>query len=296
MVALPVQAVLSGYYANMFLGFMKMSEDTKTGVGEAMAKSAHLKNLPDLKAIREERGLTTEDIFLKTRINSAILNAIENGQFHLLPAPVSTNKFIRIYAETIGVDAEIILAHYQRYVDEKQAVPEEINVVKASAALDRQPFSSYLRYIIPAVAMIAVVCIMYAFVPKKVPREIVQQDATVGGQKEAVPVPASAPVVKEPLPEAVPGVLPAAPPQTPDNVRLDLLVEATEDTWLSVTEDRKAPFQITLKKGEKLSRTASEFFVIDVGNAAGVNITFLGKPLGSLGRKGQVVHLRLPQQ
>jgi hypothetical protein len=44
------------------------------------------------------------------------------------------------------------------------------------------------------------------------------------------------------------------------------------------------------------SRNAKEFFVIDVGNAAGVNVTFLGKSLGTPGRKGQVVHLRLPQQ
>ncbi|OGU13588.1 MAG: hypothetical protein A2076_12145 [Geobacteraceae bacterium GWC2_53_11] len=276
-----------------------MNEDNKT---VEVVKPVPLKNLPDLKAIREERGLTTEDIFLKTRINSAILNAIEHGEFHLLPAPVSTKKFIRIYAETIGIDAEIILAHYQRYVDEKQ-VPEEINVVKASAALERKPFSSYLRYILPAVAIIAAVCIMYAFVPKKEPQGIVQQDVTKG--VAPAPVPPPAPAVKEPLPEALPTVppttapaviVPKEAPQTPDTAHLNLLVEATEDTWLSITEDRKAPFQITLKKGEKLSRTAREFFVIDVGNAAGVNINFLGKSLGTLGRKGQVVHLRLPQQ
>lgn len=278
-----------------------MSEENKTGASEEAVKPSPLKNLPDLKALREERGLTTEDIFLKTRINSAILNAIEQGEFHLLPAPVSTNKFIRIYAETIGIDAEIILAHYQRFVDEKQAVPQEINVVKASAALERKPFTGYLRYIFLAVAIIAAACIMYAFVPKKEPQGGAQQNVTVTGQKDVVPAPV--PVVKEPLLEAVPNVPPAvAPvvskeaPQTPDNASLNLLVEATEDTWLSITEDRKAPFQITLKKGEKLSRTAREFFVINVGNAAGVNITFLGKPLGSLGRKGQVVHLRLPQQ
>jgi hypothetical protein len=51
-----------------------------------------------------------------------------------------------------------------------------------------------------------------------------------------------------------------------------------------------------LKTGEKLSRNAQEFFIVDVGNAAGVNITFQGTSLGNLGRKGQVVHLRLPQQ
>lgn len=280
-----------------------MSEENKSGVIEESVKPIPLKKLPDLKKIREERGLTTEDIFLKTRINSAILNAIENGEFHLLPAPVSTNKFIRIYAEAIGIDAEIILTHYQRYVDEKQAVPEEINVVKASAALERKPFSSYLRYILPAVAIIAAACIMYAFVPKKEPRGTVQQNVTVAGQKEAAPAPV--PALKEPLPEAVSTVPAAASPavvttketqKAPDNASLDLHIEATEDTWLSISEDRKTPFQTTLKKGEKLSRTAREFFVIDVGNAAGVNITFLGKSLGSLGRKGQVVHLRLPQQ
>lgn len=278
---------------------MEMSKENKPGAVEEVSKPAPLDKLPDLKALREERGLTTEDIFLKTRINSAILNAIENGDFHYLPAPVSTNKFIRIYAEAIGIDAEIILAHYQRYVDEKQAVPEEINVVKASAALERKPFSSYLRYILPAVAIVAAAYIMYAFVPKEEPRKIVQQDAIVA------PVPAPVPAVKEPLPEAVSNAPQAAPPavvtttettKAPDNASLDLLIEATEDTWLSISEDRKAPFQTTLKKGEKLSRTAREFFVIDVGNAAGVNVTFLGKSLGSLGRKGQVVHLRLPQQ
>ena len=106
--------------------------------------------------------------------------------------------------------------------------------------------------------------------------------------------PTQLPVADQAPPPAV--VVPKETPQTPDTTRLDLLIEATEDTWLKITEDRNPPDQVTLKKGEKLSRTAREFFVIDVGNAAGVNITFLGKSLGNLGRKGQVVHLRLPQQ
>jgi hypothetical protein len=93
-----------------------------------------------------------------------------------------------------------------------------------------------------------------------------------------------------------PAIIPKETPPIPSNANLDLLIEATEATWLSITEDRKPPFQITLKKGDKLSRTAREFFIVDVGNAAGVNITFQGKTLGNLGRQGQVVHLRLPQQ
>jgi cytoskeleton protein RodZ len=281
---------------------MNMSEENRTRAAEEEVKTAPLKKLPGLRALREERGLTIEDIFLKTRINVDILNAIENGEFHLLPAPASTKKFIQMYAEAIGIDAGIILARYQRHLDKTQVEPEKVAVVKAQIAFDRKPFSRYLRYAVPAVAIIAAAC-MYAFLYEKEPLGIFQRNVTVVEQKVVVPKPA--PAVKEPPLEAVPTVPQAPPPavvapketpQTPDNTRLNLLIEATEDTWLKITEDRNPPDQITLKKGEKLSRTAREFFVIDVGNAAGVNVTFRGKSLGNLGRKGQVVHLRLPQQ
>jgi len=279
-----------------------MSEKNKTRATEEEVKSGPLKKLPDLRALREERGLTIEDIFLKTRISPSILDAIENGEFHLLPAPASTKNFIQMYADAIGIDAGIILAHYQRHVNKTQVEPEKVTVVKAQIAFDRKPFSRYLRYAVPAVAIIAAAC-MYAFFYEKGPPGIFQRNVTVVEQKQVVPTPA--PAVKVPPPEAVPAVPQAAPPavvapketpQAPDTTRLDLLIEATEDTWLKIAEDRNPPYQITLKKGEKLSRNAREFFVIDVGNAAGVNVTFLGKSLGNLGRKGQVVHLRLPQQ
>ena len=280
-----------------------MSEENRTPDAEEELKSGPLKKLPDLKTLREEGGVTTEEIFLKTRINATILNAIENGEFHLLPAPVYAKKFIELYAKAIGIDAGIILAHYQRHVDEKQVVPEDVSVVKVLNAFERKPFPRYLWYAVPAVAIIAAAFIMYVFFHEKETPGIIQRNVTGVEQKEVVPKPA--PAVKEPPPEAVANVPQAPPPatvvqketmQTPGNAPLNLLIEATEDTWLKITEDRNPPYQIILKKGEKLRRNAQEFFVIDVGNAAGVNITFLGKSLGNLGRKGQVVHLRLPQQ
>jgi cytoskeletal protein RodZ len=281
---------------------MDMSEENRPRAAEEEVKPGPLKKLPDLRALREERGLTVEAIFLKTRISPSILKAIENGEYHLLPAPASTKNFIQMYADAIGIDAGIILAHYQRHVDETQVEPEKVTVIKAQIAFDRKPFSRYLRYTVPAVAIIAAAC-MYAFFSERETPGIVQRNVTVVEQKKVVPTPV--PAVKEAPLETVPNVPQAPPPavvapkvtqQTPDNTRLNLLIEATEDTWLKITEDRNPPDQITLKRGEKLNRNAREFFVIDVGNAAGVNITFLGKSLGNLGRKGQVVHLRLPQQ
>jgi len=282
---------------------MNMREENKTLAEEEEIRPAPLKKLPDLKTLREERGVTIEDISLKTRISATILNAIENGEFHLLPAPAYAKKFIQIYADAIGSDPGNILAHYQRHVDEILVVPEEVNVVKAQITFDRKPFTRYLLYAVPAVAIIATAFIMYAFFYEKEPVGITQHNVTVDEQKKAVPKPA--PAVKERPLEAVASVPQAPPPamavpkettQTPSNTQLNLLIEATEDTWLNITEDRNPPYQVTLKTGDKLSRKAREFFIIDVGNAAGVKISFLGKSLGNLGRKGQVVHLRLPQQ
>jgi hypothetical protein len=49
-----------------------------------------------------------------------------------------------------------------------------------------------------------------------------------------------------------------------------------------------------LKPGQKVERFASDRFVVDVGNAAGIDVTFQGRSMGNLGEQGQVVHLTLP--
>lgn len=280
-----------------------MSEENIRQDTNVDLKSAPLKKLPDLKTLREQRGLTIEDIFLKTRVSSTTLDAIEDGEYHLLPAPVYAKRFIQSYAKTIGIDAESILVHYQRYLNSTQIVPKEAKAVKAQITFDRKPLARYLLYAVPAVAIIAAVIIVYTLFHLKEPTKTVRQAVNVDKQKEADIN--QVPAVKEGLPEAVTNLPQSTSPtvvlhkettQTPVSNHLDLLIEATESTWLNITEDRNPSYQTTLKAGDKLNRKAQESFAIDVGNAAGVKITFLGKPLGNLGKRGQVVHLRLPQQ
>jgi hypothetical protein len=77
---------------------------------------------------------------------------------------------------------------------------------------------------------------------------------------------------------------------------LNLVIEARDLSWLRITEGRNPSYQVLLKPGERIERTASDFFLLDIGNAAGVNLIFQGKPMGSLGKQGQVIHLRLPER
>lgn len=282
---------------------MKMSGEKTIPVSEEEVKPVSLRKLPDLKALREVRDLTINDIFLKTRISIANLEAIENGEFHLLPAPVYARKFIESYAKALGIDATDILAHYQRHLDETTVVPEEVTVATTEIDFDRKPFKRFLLYAVFVVAVSVAAFAIYAFFSENDILGTIQRNMTGAEPKKVVPQPGAA--VKEVPPQVTPDVAQTPPPvvvvqdgtaQNPDNANLDLLIEATENTWLKITEDRNPPSQTILKAGEKLSRTAREFFIVDVGNAAGVNITFRGKSLGNLGQRGQVVHLRLPQQ
>ena len=77
---------------------------------------------------------------------------------------------------------------------------------------------------------------------------------------------------------------------------LQIRIEATETTWMRIKEDQETSRQYLLQPGDKLSRQANARFEIDIGNAGGVQVEFQGKPLGSLGKSGEVVHLTLPEE
>ena len=82
----------------------------------------------DLKSIRESKGLTLKDVFERTRISVATLAAIENGDFHLLPPPVFTKSFIKIYAKTLAIDSEVILARYEQYLETLNPTHRDVKI------------------------------------------------------------------------------------------------------------------------------------------------------------------------
>src|SRR3954447_17235737 len=57
-----------------------------------------------LRAAREEKGLSLEDIAAQTRIPRRHLESIENADWEKLPAPTYTIGFARSYATSVGLD------------------------------------------------------------------------------------------------------------------------------------------------------------------------------------------------
>jgi cytoskeletal protein RodZ len=57
-----------------------------------------------LRAAREEKGMTLEDIAAQTRIPQRHLESIERSEWDKLPAPTYTIGFARSYATSVGLD------------------------------------------------------------------------------------------------------------------------------------------------------------------------------------------------
>ncbi len=65
-----------------------------------------------LRQAREEKGLSLSDVQRITKIRSHYLEALEAGEFAILPGQAYERAFIRTYASAIGIDPQPYLARY----------------------------------------------------------------------------------------------------------------------------------------------------------------------------------------
>ncbi len=89
-----------------------------------------------LKKTREEKGISLKDVQDRTKIRTRYLEAIEKGEFQIVPGEVYLRGFLRSYAESIGLNGFEIVDEYKRLVavsnedEEEPQVAVELNEVK----------------------------------------------------------------------------------------------------------------------------------------------------------------------
>lgn len=74
----------------------------------------------ELKYSRESRGISLQDISKETRINQKFIEAIEEGNFDILPQTY-IRAFIRAYAKHIGLDPVQTISRYEMHAQGKAA-------------------------------------------------------------------------------------------------------------------------------------------------------------------------------
>jgi len=274
--------------------------DEKKDIPAEEKASPPQETFPELKDMREARGLSLQAIFETTRVGLVNLTAVENGDYNRLPPPVYARNFIRKYARAVGIDEKPILDRYEKHLESLKPPQEETEVRKPWPETSRR----YRFLFMSLAAVIAAGILVFSIflydqggkppspapvVESPSPAQVIpvpEQTAAVPNAPAQITASKSAPAPAEKtiLPPAAAGKM------------YHLVIEARELTWIRITEDRNPAYQALLKPGDKIERMASDYFQLDIGNAGGINLTFQGKPLGSIGKQGQIIHMRLPEK
>jgi cytoskeletal protein RodZ len=94
--------------------------------------------LKKYKSQRNQQGITLEEIHSRTKISLTHLEALEQGNFDILP-PAYTRLFFRAYVTEIGADPDAAMVDLDKLLstDTKKLAPEEPKKVSKPSNLDK---------------------------------------------------------------------------------------------------------------------------------------------------------------
>lgn len=285
-----------------------------------------------LREARETKGFTLSDIHEQTRISVKFLKALESGQYDVLPTAASAKGYLRNYARFLGLNPEPILERYDGLKQQRPLPPPPIpqpeipEFVEPPPTIDSSTFyapsrlevgpdvqrsgldTARLAMIVSLVAFIGLVGIF--FVPRllgsdsqeltpEILTDAVQDylNAEENVPDQPTPTPLTSTQVITPTGRTTGSdlnaeILPTRSPLPATMETIDIRIDVTERSWISVEVDSINVFEGQMEEDEFLEYTADDFVRLRTGNAAGVNVRINEIELGRLGNRGQVVDER----
>ena len=253
-----------------------------------------------LKKIRQERGLSLEDIQKKTKVHLNVLRAIEGDSISNL-SPIYLKGFIKIYCNYLGLDLKEYLGETSQSskpilnaavgrdigerIEKKPTLPKDLSV-KLGAI---RP-SAGLRKII----IYTVMAVVFIFLAGKLIKAISSWHKKVSAKARIfVPVLASPRTTRELLPKEVinKSSTKNIPKQLKSQKELSqgfiLGVFARDKSWVSAKVDGKVVFHGVLARGRSENWQAKEKIELSLGDAGAIELQINDQHFNNLGRRGQ---------
>ncbi len=255
-----------------------------------------------LRREREMRGITLEEITESTKISRRHLEALEGEHFDQLPGGVFNKGFVRAYARFLGIDGDQAVADYATASNEQPESEDKFPLeIHEQPNRDLNPRSSHLPLVFAIAALVGVL-VGYMFWAKSRPHT---NESAAGSAQPAptaaattappvnVPVQAPAPQREPSASETTAASSPSQPAQAapekpvkPEKVFV-VQVKAKEDSWVSIVADGKSVMERVLTADKKKKIKAGKTLILRTGNAGGIEVTFNGVSLGSLGNENE---------
>src|SRR5271163_1685985 len=247
-----------------------------------------------LQRARLDQGIDLATVAARTRIKTKYLQAIEANDPKGLPGGFFYKSFAHQYATFLGVDTKAIDAEIDRVLGAD--APPPLTPLPTAAKQSAKKLSSrsrsakkYFQY--AAFVLILVVCSGVD--------DWWHESRAVATERSASRAPVAASISQVAPRPAAPAPSAAAArqdePVAPAGSRVELALTATEETWLSVSSDGTPLFSGLLEANQTRTIEGNKLTKLRVGNAAGLEVRWNGKPLGSLGAHGQVRDLVFTQ-
>ena len=275
-----------------------------------------------LKREREMRAITLEEIAEATKIGTRSLKALEDEHFDQLPGGIFNKGFVRAYAKFLGIDEEQAVADYITATGDvgnstsTQMAALADQVEQQRAAKEASDSGADTGKMLAIIVVLVVACGI-GFGGYKAWRYKVQQQelraATSATHVKQAPPPVSttpADAASTNANDATPGSTSTNNPRsaTPSDgttapassnatsttttaaadFPINVTLKPLKPSWIMVTSDGKVVYQRMISpKDQELNVHGKEKMHLILGNAAGVEVSFNGKPLGALGSEGQ---------
>lgn len=182
-----------------------------------------------LRAAREEKGLSLEDVAAQTRIPRRHLESLEAGEWDKLPAPTYTTGFAKSYASAVGLDRTEIGEQLRVEMGRERPASATAEVFEAADPARTMP--KWLVF--GGIAAVLVLVLVMSWLNE---RSLSEPEPSVPAVVEQTPAPPSA---QQQQPQQ------QAQPQGP------VVLTATAPAWIQVKDQGRTLFEGMLNPGQR---------------------------------------------
>jgi cytoskeleton protein RodZ len=229
-----------------------------------------------LRKQREEKRIRLSDIAVQTRISLNFLEAIETGNFEILPETY-IRAFIRDYAKTVGLDVDETMRHFDEHVEAKKAAVEEQveTSVSEKAKQTTITLTSTQKIFAGIIGLGILVGLSYlAFSPSR------KQPVDINAYE-------SMEEVNQRKFDSAYTVATAKPAAKADSARL--VLSANDTVWVNLVIDEGKTFDLLMRPGNRFTFWGRRKFNMTIGNAGGLIVSLNGRQYPPLGKPGVVI-------
>lgn len=247
----------------------------------------------ELARARNAAGLTHAELAERTRIRTAIIQAIERDDFSRCGGDVFARGHVKAIAVALDLDPIPLLTALgaaQAATTFAQPDADNVNIWELRNRT-RMPSEKRTWALLILIAVLVIGAFVYVarqstatpdLVPSAEPSASASATPTSSPSNAVTPGPTETAIgLPEPTPpqETLPTVVDGA---------IVLELECISPSWVRVTNDLGTLFEGTLRTGETRILSSDTDVQVRIGNAAGVNLTLNGTTYYNLGQPGEV--------